>query len=90
MHIMVPNLDGHFIRQEKALSGVIMEKLACRRLRGESSKNVSRGEVVVIAGAAEKFAQCAFTRSRRAKDQDRAKRLIIGRNKLFFMHNRGF
>ena len=80
MDEMMPDLDGDFVGKEEPLPRIVVVELARGGFRGQPSEDVARGEVEMVARAAEKLAQGALSRAGGAKDQDRAKQFIVVRN----------
>ena len=65
---MVPNSDGDVVRDEVSFACIRMVEFSCGRLGGEASKDVSRGEMEVVASPAEEFAEGPLARAGGAKN----------------------
>lgn len=89
MDKVMPNLDRRFIGEQESFCGVPVIELAGGRLWRETSKNIPRGEMEVIAGAAQELPKSALSRARRAKNKNRAERLSMFGNDFFLCKRHG-
>lgn len=67
---MVPDSDGDIIGEKMAFTGIRMVDLACRRLRGKASEDISRGEMEMVPSTAEQLAESSFAGSWGAEEQN--------------------
>lgn len=61
MHIVVPDLDRHFIGQKEPFSGVIVIELPGGGFRRQAPENIAGREMEMVPCAAEEFAQSPFS-----------------------------